>query len=75
MTFSAEFYNSDEQNGKFYMGTDKIRMETREMISIIRQDKKLVWLLMPEEKQYMEQGLSSADIIQKHIPSDEPASD
>lgn len=75
MTFSADIYNSDGQNGKIYMDTDKIRMETREMISIVRQDKKLVWLLMPEEKQYMEQVLNSADIMQKHIPSNEISSD
>lgn len=75
MTFSADIYSSDGQNGKIYMDTDKIRTETREMISIIRQDKKLVWLLMPEEKQYMEQVLNSASINQKHIPSNEPAAD
>jgi hypothetical protein len=75
MTFSADIYNSDGQNGKFYMDTDKIRTETREMISIVRWDKKLVWLLMPEEKQYMEQVLNHANINQKHMPSIEPASD
>lgn len=75
MTFSADSYNSDGQNGKIYMDTDKVRMETREMISIIRQDKKLVWLLMPEEKLYMEQVLNPATINQKHIPSNEPTTD
>jgi hypothetical protein len=28
MTFSADIYNSDGQNGNFYMDTDKIRTET-----------------------------------------------
>lgn len=75
MTFSADIYTSEGQNGKFYIDTDKIRMETKEAISIMRQDKKLVWLLMPEEKLYMEQILNPAEIKQRHIPSNEPAGD
>ena len=43
MTFSADLYSSDGHNGKIYMDTDKIRVETKEMISITRQDKKLIW--------------------------------
>ncbi len=75
MTFSADIYGSDGQNGKIYIDTDKVRMETKEMISIIRHDKKLIWVLMPEEKLYMEQVLNSDNIKQKyHIPSNEPAS-
>lgn len=76
MTFSADLYSSDGHNGKIYMDTDKIRVETKEMISITRQDKKLIWLLMPEEKMYMEQVLHSAAMNQKHLPAnDSGASD
>ena len=58
------------------MDADKIRVETKEMISITRLDKKLIWLLMPEEKMYMEQVLQSAAMNQKHLPAnDSGASD
>ena len=69
MSFSADFYGSDGQSGKIYMDSNKIRMETQEMISITRHDKMVVWLLMPGEKIYMEQALNSADTNQKHLPS------
>ena len=76
MTFSADLYSSDGHNGKIYMDTDKIRVETKEMISITRLDKKLIWLLMPEEKMYMEQVLQSVAMNQKHLPAnDSGASD
>ena len=75
MTFSADMYSSDGHNGKIYMDTDKIRVETKEMISITRQDKKLVWLLMPEEKMYMEQLLNAAAMNQKHLPANDAVTD
>lgn len=75
MSFSADFYGSDGQSGKIYMDSNKIRMETQEMISITRHDKMVVWLLMPGEKIYMEQALNSADANQKHLPSEETAKD
>lgn len=75
MSFSAEIYSSDGQNGKIYMDSEKMRMETSEIISITRHDKKLIWLLMPETKMYMEQVLNPADANNKHIPSGEPSTD
>ena len=45
------------------------------MISITRYDKKLVWLLMPEEKIYMEQAFNPEEASQKNLPSNETSSD
>jgi len=75
MSFSADFYGSDGQNGKIYIDSNKTRMETKEMISITRYDKMLVWLLMPEEKIYMEQSLNPVETSQKHLPSNEAVTD
>ena len=69
MSFSADIYSSDGNNGKFYMSGDKIRMETREMISIMRMDMKLVWMLMPADKIYMEQKFNPAAMQRNYIPS------
>lgn len=41
--------------GKIFMAKDKIRMEMAENVTITRMDKKVVWVLMPKEKMYMEQ--------------------
>lgn len=73
MSFSADFYGSDGQSGKIYINSNKIRMETNEMISITRHDKMVVWLLMPNEKIYMEQALNPTDPNQKYLPSEETA--
>jgi len=75
MSFSADFYGSDGQSGKIYIDSNKTRMETKEMISITRYDKKLVWLLMPEEKIYMEQAFNPEEASQKNLPSNETSSD
>ena len=73
MSFSADIYSSDGQNGKIYMDSGKVRMETSEMISITRPDKMLVWLLMPETKMYLEQALNPADPKNKPMPTNESA--
>jgi len=43
--------------GKFFVSGDKSRMESREGITITRIDKKLVWVLMPDQKMYMQTPL------------------
>jgi hypothetical protein len=40
--------------GTVLVSKDKIRMEMRQAISIARIDKKLVWMLLPEQAMYME---------------------
>ena len=69
MSFSADVYSSDGHNGKFYMSADKIRIETSEMINIVRLDKKLAWMLMPPQKIYMEQVLNPVAMKQNYVPS------
>ena len=63
MNFSADIFCSGGQNGCIYISSDKMRTETDEIISIMRYDKKLVWILMLK-KLYME----PIDKKQKHFP-------
>ena len=70
-SFSADvLWISDKQTmqGKIYVSAEKIRSETAGTVSIIRLDKKVVWLLMPTEKMYMEQAFRP----QNSVPSSEP---
>lgn len=58
--FSADMVTSSPEGtftAKFYMSGDKSRMEMPEATSISRMDKKIVWVLMPREKMYMEQPI------------------
>jgi len=57
--FSADMINKaggQTMQSKIYMKDNKIRMETKEekTYSIVRMDKKIMWVIMPEEKSYME---------------------
>ncbi len=51
--------------GKIFVKGDKVRQETTEegetQIMIIRPDKKLTWMITPEEKTYMEMPYQSED--------------
>jgi hypothetical protein len=61
--FSADMINKTKAGvtkGKIFMSKDKTRMETQESISITRMDKKIVWILMPKDKMYMEQAFDPA---------------
>ncbi len=53
---------SQETQGKIFVKGDKIRNEMKAgggtQISIIRPDKKMMWLIMPAEKSYMEMPLN-----------------
>jgi hypothetical protein len=40
-----------------------MRMETQESISISRMDKKVVWILMPKDRMYMEQPFDPAQAV------------
>lgn len=64
--FSADVFShhgKDTMQGKMYFGQEKIRFETSGMITITRMDKKLVWLLMPTEKMYMEQPIRLENVV------------
>lgn len=64
--FSADvftYHGKESMQGKMYFAKDKIRFETAGMVSITRMDKKVVWLLMPTEKMYMEQDIRLENIV------------
>ena len=55
--FSADMVSSSPEGSftaKLYVSGDKSRMETSGATTISRMDKKVVWILMPAEKMYME---------------------
>ena len=64
--FSADvvtYYGQETMKGKIFATYNKMRLESGGTISITRQDKKLVWLLMPTEKMYMEQSIRLQNLI------------
>ena len=64
--FSADMINTTKGGifrGKIFVAKDKMRMETQESISISRMDKKVVWILMPKDKMYMEQPFDPAQAV------------
>ena len=55
--FSADLVNTfgkETTQSKLYVSGEKIRMEMKEGIMIVRTDKRVSWMLMPSEKMYME---------------------
>lgn len=48
--------------GKIYNAKEKTRMEMPQVITITRVDKNVTWILMPEQKMYMEQPLKPENI-------------
>jgi hypothetical protein len=68
--FSQEFSSNvitktkeGTMNGKVFVSKDKIRMEMETAISIARTDKKLVWMLLPQEKIYMEMPMGAENTV------------
>ena len=67
--FSADMVivpkGDEPMKGKIFVKADKIRQETTDddetQIMIIRPDKKVTWMITPEEKTYMEMPYQSAD--------------
>lgn len=58
--FSADMVTrsaGQTMSGKIFMSGDNARMEFAEMTTITRGDKKVVWMLMPAQKTYMEQSI------------------
>ena len=56
---SGHMGNSGAFQGKVFMSNQKMRMETPQSITISRMDRGVVWMLMPQQKMYMEMGLGS----------------
>ncbi len=58
--FSADMVSSTPEGSftaKLYVSGDKSRTEMPEATTISRMDKKIVWMLIPAEKMYMEQPI------------------
>ena len=68
--FSQEFSSNvitktkeGTMNGKVFVSKDKIRMEMETAISIARSDKKIVWMLLPQDKIYMEMPMGAENTV------------
>lgn len=69
--FSADvvsYHGKETLLSKIFVAGDKMRVESAGTVSITRLDKKVVWLLMPTEKMYMEQDIR----LQNIVPSADP---
>ena len=58
LDFSADMVNTSKEGsftGKIFAAKDKIRMEMAGAVTITRMDKNVAWVIMPQEKMYMEQ--------------------
>lgn len=58
--FNADMISSSPEGSlkaKIYVSGDKSRVEMPEATTISRMDKKIAWVLMPNEKMYMEQSI------------------
>ena len=63
--FSADMVNTvgkQIMQSKLYVSGDKIRMDMKEGVMIIRNDKKISWMLMPSEKMYMENPIDMSKV-------------
>lgn len=59
--FSADLVSNmagGSMNGRIFMTKGKMRMETPQSVTITRMDKKIIWVLMPTQKMYMEQAVN-----------------
>jgi len=64
--FSADLATANQDKaveGKIFVTQSKTRMEMGETVIITRVDKKVAWVLIPEQKMYMEQPLNPRDVI------------
>lgn len=64
--FSADMVMTQQgvtTNAKVFMSGEKSRMETPGSVSISRMDKKVMWLLMPDQKMYMEQAFDPSKMM------------
>ncbi len=64
--FSANMISTTKEGtyqGKVFVTKDKMRIEMMGSITISRADRRVVWMLMPEDKTYMEMSLKPQDIV------------
>jgi hypothetical protein len=64
--FSADIISSANGQvfyGKIFTSGGKVRMEAQGAINIVRPDKKLVWVIMPEQRMYMEMPLDVKNML------------
>jgi hypothetical protein len=64
--FSADVVSvsgNQTTHGKIFVAGDKMRLEKGGTTLITRLDQKVVWLLMPAQKMYMEQGFRPENIV------------
>jgi len=64
--FSADMISTTKDGifkGKIFVSKDKIRMENPQSITITRMDRKIVWILMPRDKKYMEQPFDPSKVV------------
>ncbi|MFA6079619.1 MAG: DUF4412 domain-containing protein [Candidatus Omnitrophota bacterium] len=64
--FSADMVSTTNEGtfkGKIYVSKDRVRMEVPQSITITRMDKKVLWILMPSNKMYMEQPFDPRNIV------------
>ena len=64
---SVSGFSGRTQKAKLYFSNNKWRMESeaygRKTITIVRADKKVMWILMPDQKMYMEQKISDEHMV------------
>jgi len=63
--FSADIVSTTKSGvvrGKIFVTKEKTRMEMPQAITITRMDKDIVWILMPDQKMYMEQPLKPENV-------------
>jgi len=63
--FSADMIMKQEgktMNGKMFLSGTKSRMEMQGAVTISRMDKKVTWMLMPDQKMYMESQLKPGSV-------------
>ncbi|KPK39784.1 MAG: hypothetical protein AMJ78_07920 [Omnitrophica WOR_2 bacterium SM23_29] len=63
--FSADMIHTSQDGitkQKFFVSNDKSRVENQQGIAITRMDKNVMWMLMPEQKMYMEQPLDPRNV-------------
>ena len=63
--FSADMINTIGKvttQSKLYVSGNKIRMDMKEGVMIIRSDKNISWMLMPSDKMYMENPIDMSRV-------------
>lgn len=64
--FSADMRSNnkgEELQGRIYCADKKMRIETNGTIAIARQDRSIMWLLIPDKKIYLEMPLRAEDVV------------